>query len=217
MIADIFCAWGDGPDVGINYSGLNGEQLFVDLTSTEARAMAAQLITCAAEAEWFEDLYARDCGFDEEEPTQEIRTPVRSVYLIGSLRNPNIPAIASVLRAAGFEVFDDWFAAGPGADDAWRDYERQRGRTYREALDGHAAQHVFRFDKEHLDRCDAALLVLPAGKSGFAELAYTAGRGKPAYVLINEGDEPERWDVMAAFATDVFGSVSEAIKGLGGA
>lgn len=151
----------------------------------------------------------------DEEPTQEIRTPVRSVYLIGSLRNPNIPAVAAVLRGAGFDVFDDWFAAGPGADDAWRDYEKQRGRTYREALNGHAAQHVFRFDKEHLDRCDAALLVLPAGKSGFAELAYTAGRGKPAYVLIDDGCEPERWDVMAAFATDVFASVDEAIEGMG--
>ena len=35
------------------------------------------------------------------------------VYLIGSLRNPKVPKIAEKIRALGFEVFDDWFAAGP--------------------------------------------------------------------------------------------------------
>jgi len=64
------------------------------------------------------------------------------VYLIGSLRNPNIPVVAGLLRAEGYDVFDDWFAAGPEADDHWMAYEKQRGRTYDLALKGHAAQRL---------------------------------------------------------------------------
>lgn len=122
----------------------------------------------------------------------------RSIYLIGSLRNENIPTISHDLRLAGHEVFDDWYAAGPEADDYWRDYERGRGHDLRTALKGYAAQHVFEFDKRHLDRCDSAVLALPAGRSGHLELGYAAGRGKDCAILM-EG-EPDRYDVMYQFA-----------------
>ena len=85
------------------------------------------------------------------------------IYLIGSLRNPKIPMIAEQLRLdLGRDVFDDWYAAGPEADDYWRDYEKARGHGFAGALAGHAAQNVFLFDKRHLDRCDSAVLILPA-------------------------------------------------------
>lgn len=116
------------------------------------------------------------------------------VYLIGSLRNPHIPSIAETLRSWGCEVFDDWYAAGPEADDYWQKYEQGRGRTYKEALDGLAADHVFNFDQAHLDRCDAVVLVLPAGKSGHLEFGYCIGQGKPGFILMPE--DAERWDVM---------------------
>lgn len=124
------------------------------------------------------------------------------IYLIGSLRNAEIPATASYLRQLGFEVFDDWFAAGPIADDSWQAYEKGRGTKYQDAIRSYAAQHVFEFDKYHLDRVDAGILVMPAGKSGHLELGYLAGKGKPTYVLFHE--EPERWDVMYAFTKGVF-------------
>jgi len=56
------------------------------------------------------------------------------VYLIGSLRNPAVPELANTIRALGYDVFDDWYAAGPEADDKWRDYEKARGHTYKQAL-----------------------------------------------------------------------------------
>ena len=128
------------------------------------------------------------------------------VYLIGSLRNPKVPKIAEKIRALGFEVFDDWFAAGPEADDKWRDYEKARGRTYTEALQGLAADHVYQFDLKHLDDCDIAVLYLPAGKSGHLEFGYIIGKGKKGYILL---DNPERWDVMYKFAHGVFLSFDE--------
>jgi hypothetical protein len=133
------------------------------------------------------------------------------IYLVGSLRNPRIPQVAEVLRAAGFDVFDDWFAAGPNADDCWRDYEKARGRSYVQALRGIAAEHVFSFDLEHLKRSDAAVLVLPAGKSSHLELGWMLGRGRRGYVLL---DSPDRWDVMFKFATGVYETVDALIGGM---
>lgn len=129
------------------------------------------------------------------------------VYVIGSLRNPNIPVVAAAIRRDGHEVFDDWYSAGPEADDYMRDYYRSRGFTYAQALESHAAQHVFNFDKHHLDTCDAAVLVYPAGKSAHLELGYVRGLGKKAFVLMD--GEPERYDIMLAFAHKVCFTLSE--------
>lgn len=131
------------------------------------------------------------------------------IYLIGSLRNNRIPKVGNVLRNEKFDVFDDWFAPGPEADDKWRDYEKLRGRSYVEALAGHAAKHIFALDKSHLDQSDAAVLVAPAGKSAHLELGYMIGKGKPGYILFD--GEPERWDVMTQFATAIFLSIEDLL------
>ena len=124
------------------------------------------------------------------------------LYLIGSLRNPEVPLLANRIQDLGFDVFSDWYAAGERADDSWRDYETARGRSYAEALRGYAARHVFDFDYHHLNVSDAAVLLLPAGRSGHLELGYIRGQGKPGYVLFDA--VPERWDVLYQLATDVF-------------
>lgn len=134
----------------------------------------------------------------------------KSVYIIGSLRNENIPKVAKSLREKGLDVFDDWYSAGPEADDYLRDYYRERGLKYSEVLSSYSARHIFEFDKKHLDRCDYAVLVLPAGKSGHLELGYVIGRGKPGYILMD--GEPERVDIMHSFATKVFMNQGEMIE-----
>jgi len=133
-----------------------------------------------------------------------------NIYLIGSLRNPEIPLIGNRLREAGINTFDEWHDAGPEADDYWKKDQQTRGRTYPEALKSYAADHVFEFDKYHLDRCTGAILILPAGRSGHIELGYMIGKGKPAYVLFDK--DSDRWDVMYRFATGVFFDIEELIK-----
>jgi len=135
------------------------------------------------------------------------------IYLIGSLRNSKVGEVANKLRAAGHEVFDDWFAAGPEADDYWQKYEMAKGHNYKEGLQGYAANHVFNFDKYHLDRNDMAVLLLPAGKSGHLELGYVIGKGKPGYILFDD-TIPDRWDVMYLFASGVFFDVESLIEEL---
>jgi len=134
------------------------------------------------------------------------------IYLIGSLRNPEVPVVAAEIRKLGFDCFDDWYAAGPEADDYWQRYEKERGHDFATALDGHAANHVFQYDKQHLDESDIGVLVLPAGKSGHLELGYLIGRGKPCYILL--AGEPERYDVMYRFATKIFTSLPSLLDQL---
>lgn len=134
------------------------------------------------------------------------------LYIVGSLRNPRIPELAWALRNAmpEVEVFDDWYAAGPEADDCWKSYEQERGRSYLEALDGHAARHVFEFDKSHLDRATHVLLVLPAGKSGHMEITY-AEYGTDAKTAILLDPEDVRWDVMYQFIPTILSADHEVI------
>ena len=141
------------------------------------------------------------------------KSDLKSIYLVGSLRNKEIPNVARELRKLGLDVFDDWFAAGPEADDYWKEYEIGKGKSYKEALRGYAAQHVFQFDKHHLDRVDAAILVLPAGRSGHLELGYVAGSGKPTFILLDDAYiDTGRFDVMYNFATAVFENKEEMIE-----
>lgn len=134
----------------------------------------------------------------------------RSIYLIGSLKNPIVGEVASVLRKLGHDVFDDWRSPGPDADDYLRDYYRARGFNYRQIMESPSARLAFNYDKEHLKRCDLAIMVMPAGKSGHLELGTVIGSGKPGYILFDS--EPERVDIMHGFATDIFLNMEEMVE-----
>lgn len=137
---------------------------------------------------------------------------MKSIYIIGSLRNPVIPEIANELEKIGMEPFADWWGAGPEADDWWKEYNERRNIPYVDALQDYAARNVFEFDRKHLDRCDATLLVLPAGKSGHLELGYSIGSGKRGFILADEKLGKERWDVMYLFAEKVFMTKEEMLE-----
>lgn len=154
--------------------------------------------------------------YEGKTPPLVLPTRDKVIYLIGSLRNPRIPELAAYLResATNVEVFDDWYAAGPEADDYWKTYEQERGHTYLEALKGHSARHVFEYDKSHLDRCTHAVLVLPAGKSGHMEIMYAAyGVGAKAAILL-EPDADPRWDVMYQFIPTILERDEEVLDWL---
>ena len=128
------------------------------------------------------------------------------------MKNPEVQRLSVKLRKLGFDVFDDWISPGPETDDEWQKYEKTRGRSYKEALNGWHAKDVFEFDKRHLDLADIAVLLLPAGKSGHMEIGYMVGKGKKAYILFDK--EPDRYDIMYRFATDVFFNEEELIEEL---
>lgn len=126
--------------------------------------------------------------------------PAPFIYVIGRLADPLVPEVAAVLRGAGFEVFDDWYGIGPKADEHWQAYEQARGRSYAAALKAPHAQVAFGMDRDFLVRAEGAVAVGPLGKSAMAEVGFLAGRGTPTWILL-PGD-PERWDIMTAFASE---------------
>lgn len=134
---------------------------------------------------------------------------IKSIYLIGSLKNKEVLEVTKILRELGLDVFSDWLCPGPDADDYLRDYYRELGLNYREIMSSYAAKHIYEFDRHHLDRCDAAILVMPGGKSAHLELGYTIGKGKPGFILFDQ--EPERVDIMHQFATEIFMSKEDMV------
>lgn len=134
------------------------------------------------------------------------------LYIIGSMQNKKVPDVANILRLRGFEAFDDWHSSGPESDEFWRKYEEGRGRSYVQALEGLFAQHVFNFDLRHLREADAAILCCPAGRSAYLEFGWMLGQGKSGFALVEE--DPERWDVMLQFATEIVSSVDDLCAAL---
>lgn len=132
------------------------------------------------------------------------------VYLIGALKNrERIMKIAARLRELGCEVFDDWLAAGPNADDEWQYWAKQSGLTYKEALRSHASKHVVGFDHHHLKRATHAILVLGAGKSAHLETGFIARcKDQKAFVLFEGEPGPnDRWDQMYGLVFEHGGDV----------
>lgn len=136
---------------------------------------------------------------------------MRHIYIIGSLRDPHVQALAETLRQHGHEVFDEWFSAGPRADDSWQDHQQFKGVPFRDALRGPAAENIFAFDIKWLKWADTVVMV-GQGKSRGIELGWAIANGAQGFVLLPE--EPERWDVMLRFATDVVYTTSALIDAM---
>lgn len=156
---------------------------------------------------------------DDVPPAITIREPratnANVVYVVGSLRNASIIPLAQKLGAScpDTEFFTDWMYPGPEADEWWQKYTTQRGMSYKEALRTFHAQHVFSFDKTHLDRADVGLLVMPCGKSGHCELGYLVGQGKPTIYYMPS--EVERYDVMPGqFASEIATTFDELLEAI---
>lgn len=142
---------------------------------------------------------------------------MKCIYVIGSLRNPQVPLVGNALRAAGYDAFDQWYGGGRDADTELLRYARIRGWSYKEALHSPVVQNTFEFDERYLNTCDGAVLAAPAGPSAHLELGWVMDRGRtPGWVLFPA--EPERFDVMYRFClrsgADVCFSLEELLESM---
>lgn len=139
----------------------------------------------------------------------------KPIYLAGSLRNEDMMKHLHTLNEYRFpNVFMDWYAAGPKADDHWREYWQEQGVGYREALGKPNSINTYMFDKKHIDASDIMILAAPAGKSGHMELGYAIGSGKIGIYFFPEEPKEDRWDIMLQFATHICIGYGELIKTL---
>lgn len=134
------------------------------------------------------------------------------IYVMGSLKNPKVPECANYLRQNGFRVFDEWYAAGPSADKAWKHYAQHiRGLSYRDALNLPFVETAFRFDMEHLAIAQAGVMVMPAGKSAHVELGLFIGQGKKCFILHDGEPAGDEWELMPKLATGMAYSLDELV------
>ena len=117
------------------------------------------------------------------------------IYVASSWRNLLQPAVVSILRDCGHEVYD---FKNPGPGDygfSWKeihpDWENWTPKQYREALENPIAKAGFKNDIDALEGCEACVLVLPSGRSASWEFGYACGQGKRGAVVMFESFEPE--------------------------
>jgi nucleoside 2-deoxyribosyltransferase len=123
------------------------------------------------------------------------------VYVASSWRNKKQPQVVKALRNVGFEVYD-FHNPGPGDNGfQWSevdpDWQGWNAEQFREGLDHPIAINGFRNDINALRDCDCCVLVNPCGRSAHLEAGFACGYGKPTFILLQDGDEPELMYLMA--------------------
>jgi nucleoside 2-deoxyribosyltransferase len=120
---------------------------------------------------------------------------VMNIYVASSWRNYLQPAIVSVLRQAGHEVYDFRNPKPGDTGFSWSeidpDWQKWTPGQYREALNHPAAERGYALDIRALQVCDACVLVLPSGRSASWEFGYAIGAGKQGAIVMLESCEPE--------------------------
>lgn len=147
------------------------------------------------------------------------------IYVASSWRNHAQPGVVVMLRELGHEVYDfrnpangeelRTGARGTGTGFQWseidKDWQKWTAKQYRTALDHPLAEKGFHFDFDAMKWADICILVLPSGRSAHLEAGWCAGRGKPVYVLTQDGEEPE---LMAKMCTAICTDWSELQQAL---
>jgi nucleoside 2-deoxyribosyltransferase len=140
---------------------------------------------------------------------------IKKIYLASSWRNDFQPAIVTLLRTAGFEVYD--FRNPPnksgfawkGISDNWLNWTPDE---YRESLKHPDAEAGFTADFDGMKWADACVLLLPCGRSAHFEAGYFWGAGKPVHILWHGKNEPE---LMYKGADSINTSPHELLGSLG--
>lgn len=133
-------------------------------------------------------------GYDTK-GTPVVEPKRRRIYVASSWRNLLQPAIVSIMRKAGHEVYD-YRNPDPGNHGfSWReihsDWENWTPQQYRDALEHPIAKAGYELDMAALRACDACVLVLPSGRSASWEFGWAIGNGKQGAVVMLDKYEPE--------------------------
>lgn len=117
------------------------------------------------------------------------------IYVASSWRNILQPAIVSMLRSCGHQVYDFRNPAPGNEGFSWSEIDPNwLGWTpaeYRQALEHPIAKAGFALDMNALRECDACVLVLPSGRSASFEFGWAIGNGKRGAVVMFDACEPE--------------------------
>lgn len=130
------------------------------------------------------------------------------IYVASSWRNERQPEVVALLRELGHDVYDFRNPSGrPGfhwsrIDPNWQKWSSE---DFRKHLSHPWAQGGLIRDHEAMRACEVVVLVLPCGRSAHLELGWFIGKGRPAIILLSDG-EPE---LMYGLATKLCTSLEE--------
>lgn len=116
------------------------------------------------------------------------------IYVASSWRNELQPAVVSLARAIGHEVYDfrnPQNRAGFGWEEINSNWHNWTTQEYIEALNHPLAIAGYASDKWGMIRAELGILVLPCGRSAHVEAGWMQGIGVPVYVFSPERHEPE--------------------------
>jgi len=116
------------------------------------------------------------------------------IYVASSWRNEQQQDVVKTLRIAGHEVYDfknpnniekgfHWSNIDPN----WQTWTPEE---YRDCLNHPIAEKGYKLDYEAMEWANVFVGVQPFGRSASLEMGWAAGRGKPTYLILENG-EPE--------------------------
>ena len=129
----------------------------------------------------------------------------KRIYVASSWHNNLQSSIVTLLRTAGFEVYDFKDKDGfhwSGIDPKWKNWTNDQ---YVKAMDHPLAQKGFQRDFEAMQWADTFVLVQPCGRSAHLEMGWACGQGKKTAILLDPNGamvEPELMAKMVGFNTD---------------
>ena len=116
------------------------------------------------------------------------------LYVAASWGEAGQPAVVERRRAEGHTVYD---FRNPATDEkrfAWHDIDPEwqdwNSSRFRAKLSHPSARNGFRRDMDAMEWADACVMGLPCGRSAQLECGWFIGQGKPAIILLSDG-EPE--------------------------
>lgn len=136
------------------------------------------------------------------------------IYVASSWQNSHQPAVVTILRGMGHQVYDFRNPEPGNTGFHWSeidpDWESWSPIQYRSALNHPLAERGHASDMAALESCEACLLVLPSGRSASWEFGYACGKGKRGAVFMPEPCAPELmyrgYEIMVSFnGLDIWG------------
>lgn len=146
------------------------------------------------------------------------------IYVASSWRNAEQPALVSMLREVGHEVYDFRQPEEGNAGFHWSDVYGRPGdaATWAEGVPAGemirglahpAAVAGFGLDIAAMEKCDTCVLVLPCGRSAHLELGWFVGQGRRTAIVLDDPCQPELMYRMVDFITP---NPQELLRWLGG-
>lgn len=136
------------------------------------------------------------------------------IYIASSWKNRYYEAIVDLLKLTNNEIYD-FRNPVPGntgfkwsqIDEHWEKWDIQKAISI--VKNNPLAIEGYNFDINALNKCNACLLILPAGRSASWELGYAMGQGKLAFVY--NPPEEKNIDLMFKEAKYLF-SIEDIIE-----